>query len=127
MNPLDLDKGSLEAANAVVWVRGPEVLDLLAKLEKFLSGLTDEGGYHCALGGSVLHKGHSNKDLDVIVYPHDFQKRFGLQTEDVWSAITGYFAPTACGKVNKSKYRDDKDVRWLTTQDGKRIDFFFLS
>jgi hypothetical protein len=26
---------------------------------------------HCALGGSVLHRGWSEKDLDVIVYPHN--------------------------------------------------------
>jgi hypothetical protein len=26
--------------------------------------------YHVALGGGVLHKGESNKDLDVLIYPH---------------------------------------------------------
>jgi hypothetical protein len=26
-------------------------------------------GYHIALGGSVLHKGESKKDLDIFVYP----------------------------------------------------------
>lgn len=26
---------------------------------------------HCCLGGSVLHKGWSSKDLDIMIYPHD--------------------------------------------------------
>lgn len=29
-----------------------------------------EIGYHCALTGSVLYAGKSEKDLDIIVYPH---------------------------------------------------------
>jgi hypothetical protein len=27
-------------------------------------------GYHCALGGGVLHRGESDKDLDIFIYPH---------------------------------------------------------
>src|SRR3954469_18790986 len=28
-------------------------------------------GAHCSLGGSVLHKGFSEKDLDIFIYPHN--------------------------------------------------------
>jgi hypothetical protein len=28
-------------------------------------------GAHCALGGSVLHRGESEKDLDIFVYPRN--------------------------------------------------------
>lgn len=28
-------------------------------------------GWHVALAGSVLHKGTSSKDLDVVAFPHD--------------------------------------------------------
>lgn len=28
-------------------------------------------GAHCSLGGSVLHRGESTKDLDIFVYPHN--------------------------------------------------------
>ena len=41
----------------------PIVRDLEAKLIPL--------GAHCALGGSVLHHGESNKDLDIFVYPHN--------------------------------------------------------
>lgn len=27
-------------------------------------------GAHCMMGGSVLHRGYSSKDLDIIIYPH---------------------------------------------------------
>lgn len=30
-----------------------------------------EIGYHCALAGSILIRGSSSKDIDVIIYPHD--------------------------------------------------------
>jgi len=27
--------------------------------------------YHCALGGSLMYRGHSEKDVDVIIYPRN--------------------------------------------------------
>lgn len=29
-----------------------------------------EIGYHCGLTGSMLYKGQSTKDIDIIIYPH---------------------------------------------------------
>lgn len=31
-------------------------------------------GAHCALGGSVLHRGESEKDLDIFVYPRNCEE-----------------------------------------------------
>lgn len=31
--------------------------------------------YHVALSGSVLHRGRSSNDLDLIVFPHDTRSR----------------------------------------------------
>lgn len=31
-------------------------------------------GAHCALGGSVLHRGESEKDLDIFVYPRNCER-----------------------------------------------------
>lgn len=42
-------------------------LAFVRKLERVLS----VRGWHVALAGSVLHKGRSKKDIDVVVFPHD--------------------------------------------------------
>lgn len=39
---------------------------LIRQIEPVLAA----NGYHCALTGSVLFKGSSEKDVDVILYPH---------------------------------------------------------
>jgi len=43
-----------------------QALPFVRSLEQKLIPL----GAHCALGGSVLHSGESNKDLDIFVYPN---------------------------------------------------------
>lgn len=35
-----------------------------------LEGLFSYNGLHLALAGSLVYKGVSNKDIDIIVYPH---------------------------------------------------------
>jgi hypothetical protein len=44
-----------------------EALPIVRDLEQKLIPL----GAHCALGGSVLHRGVSTKDVDIFVYPHN--------------------------------------------------------
>lgn len=72
---------------------------------------------HIALGGGVLHRGHSMKDVDIFVYPHkksrDFShekllKRFGAQ------------------KVSKVANYDDEKYVYYCEIDGKRVDVFFV-
>lgn len=44
-----------------------EALDFVRHLEEWVSKV----GFHVGLMGSVLTKGQSTKDLDVIIYPRD--------------------------------------------------------
>ncbi len=36
-----------------------------------LQGIAEKYGFHLGLAGSVLHRNKSEKDLDIIVYPHN--------------------------------------------------------
>jgi len=75
-------------------------------------------GYHCGLTGSLLYRGTSAKDVDVIIYPrdpvnrrsmHEILKQLGARKTRM--AYTG-----AGGKlVAVAKYK------------GIRVDLFFLS
>ena len=48
-------------------------LDALALIRK-MEPICADHGYHTALTGSVLYKGSSEKDTDIILYPHDPKK-----------------------------------------------------
>jgi hypothetical protein len=41
-------------------------VDLIQQMEPILAGI----GYHCGLTGSVLFKGGSTDDTDIIIYAH---------------------------------------------------------
>lgn len=49
-----------------MWTR-ENVLELIVTLEQALAPI----GYHIALAGSVLVRGQSPHDLDVLIFPHD--------------------------------------------------------
>lgn len=77
-------------------------------------------GVHLGLTGSVLYKGFSKKDLDVIVYPHQTNKEYSFQKfrdalspPDFWIDATEY-------------HEDDEKEVWSLRLEGQRIDFFFL-
>lgn len=46
-------------------------LEYAVAVIRTLEPLLAAAGYHPALTGSILYKGESNKDIDVILYPHD--------------------------------------------------------
>lgn len=87
-------------------------------------------GFHCALAGGVLLKGYSDKDLDIIIYPHEKGK---VSSDVAWKKIQEILQPSIdkdkifeCDKDKNGDYpRDGKDVKTIT-KDGKRYDFFFL-
>lgn len=69
-------------------------------------------------------RGFSEKDLDVIIYPHNKGHAKQPITDDAWRIIYEMSESfNNCSSV--SQMRDAKDVRWIT-KDGKRIDIFFL-
>lgn len=100
-----------------MWTR-ETAFEFLTNLETFLSA----NGYHCALGGSVMYRGSSDKDLDVIVYPHI--REDCPPVHELWQRLIGHLSPTK-SHLSKGSCRDGKDVRVMLVGD-RRIDFFFL-
>lgn len=90
-----------------------QAITIARELEALLLPL----GAHCALGGSCLHKGGSEKDIDIFIYPH----KNSLKEESIVTMLEeqGFnFEPP--------DQRYSIDV--LVTKKGfLRVDFFFLS
>lgn len=100
-------------------------LDSAVKFLRKLEAVIEPSGYHCGLHGGVLYKGTSEKDLDVIIYPHD-KGGETIDRQAVWVIIKKFCAAEATGSCGGlSQLRDAKEVRWLSAR-GKRVDFFFL-
>lgn len=103
-----------------------QAIEVMKRLEVVLA----ENGAHCALGGSILYRGTSDKDLDIIIYPHN-------KNESGWDSETTYKLKIVCRNFfgaktfndckGVSQMQDAKEVSWLTTHDGKRVDMFYLS
>lgn len=95
---------------AVKFLDGPpmwtheEALVLIRKLEPLLA----HAGFHVGLGGSVLHRGESWKDLDIIVFPHDASL-----------ALEPYEALVEAGLTRK---RTADEVRRLWQKGGENTD-----
>ena len=80
-------------------------------------------GYHCAITGSVLFKGSSKKDLDLVVYPHKTSEQYA----DHAALLTklGFTVEADRTEVH-GRYGDSKIVfqTWFLNI---RVDVFFLS
>lgn len=77
---------------------------------------------HCALGGSVLHRGGSTHDLDLFIYPHTTEEP--PARDEVELAIQK-FAPNLQLSTGTHYMADQKFIGHAIV-DGKRIDFFYL-
>lgn len=77
--------------------------------------------YHTALTGSVLYSGASDKDLDIVLYPHKPDKK---KSKDEMVALI-----TALGfTVTRDKFINEyPEPVVITERDGKRVDFFIFS
>jgi hypothetical protein len=74
---------------------------------------------HCALGGSVLMKGESQKDLDIFIYPHD---NHGYDRGKILAALTKLGYP-----VQEQAEHKDEYAKTVHKHIGdRRIDFFFI-
>lgn len=74
---------------------------------------------HVAIGGSVLHRGESMKDLDIFVYPRKTAKAFS------WMSLLVAFDATDI-QQRPHDYQGDVKIVFQTEIDGKRVDFFFV-
>jgi len=109
--------------NEPMWTR-EQAFWVLERLELIMASM----GAHVALNGSVLYRGSSEKDLDVIIYPHNKQQEELWETYPLKMAIKKFFqAETINNCEGISQIRDGKQVAWLKTPEGKRVDLFFLS
>jgi hypothetical protein len=94
-----------------------------------LQTIVAPAGYHVGLLGSVLTKGFSDKDLDVLLYPH----RTSEQNHEVLrqALVKAGLEPWLSDYEVKEKWRgkdsdDTKHVEvWLYK--GQRVDFFLLA
>jgi len=100
-----------------------EALLFLADLETKAAA----AGLHVALAGSVLYRGESKKDLDVVIYPHTKEK------PSSWPLKAIAFVDVQIGKSDLCDfpYRDGKHVRYAFIKSGplagRRVDIFLLS
>ena len=121
-NP-DKEKGPVWPPQAVMWTRD-QAFYVIERLEPIMAVL----GAHVALGGSVVYRGQSCKDLDIIIYPHNKQEQEVWDTYPLKEALNKFFSGSNMNDCKGfSQVRDGKQVSWLKTPKGKRVDFFFLS
>lgn len=89
-------------------------------LARKLEPIAIQHNAHIALGGGVLHRGSSEKDVDIFVYPRNKLKPFSPKV--LLEAFgVGY------SKKTDASYTDDNKTVYFSILDGKRVDFFFLS
>lgn len=109
----------------VMWILG-EALTFIRELNE----LTVPVGFYCGLTGSVLFKGQSTSDLDVILYPTT-TANIDLEALHECFRKAGFTQAFTRGTVAKMWERkgslDQKSVDvWFTPLSKKRVDFFYL-
>lgn len=100
-----------------------DAIEEIKQLEPKLAAV----GFHCALTGSVLYKGESIKDLDLVIYPHNKNGAFDTDWQPARDCVKNHFKSAFikdCGGT--SQIRDDKKVSWISDELQRRIDLFFL-
>jgi len=116
---MEIEQNYMENEKSM-WTQA-EAIVMLSALEPELA----MQGFHCALTGSVLYRGTSTKDLDVIIYPHHKKGQVDFDLSGVKSFLRIYFQSSKINDCSStSQERDDKQVCWLKTNNQKRIDFF---
>lgn len=98
-----------------------EALELCRTYNNILS----EHNAHIALTGSVLFKGGSTKDLDLIVYPRKTSAKVILPRE-ICNLLKLVFVEDRTLQHAKYTDGDEKMVIFAKTVDNRRIDLFFL-
>lgn len=88
-------------------------------------------GYAVALAGSVLYRGESKKDLDIVLFPLGGTDR---DLDRLKAALKSYGMVLELAEAEvKAQWlrdydsRDTKHVEIWKAPDGRRVDLFFLS
>lgn len=104
--------------NPVMWTI-TEGLGFCRAIEVLLA----KAGFHCALGGGVMLRDTSTKDLDVLIYPHRCD---GIDAPD-WNTARAALVEAGVDDLRKFTHHYDHKNVWKGYLNGKRVDFFFLS
>jgi len=100
-----------------------QAIEICNEIEKKLAPI----GYHCGLTGSVLHKGGSNKDIDIIIYPHQISEEKPMQEIlDTIGASTGMYQSQGVAHPSKITPSTTDKLVVVSDYNGIRVDFFFL-
>lgn len=93
-------------------------VEIAASLEPVLS----QHGFHVGIGGSLAYRGDSEKDIDIIIYPHSRDVVMDLPFIISLLSSAGYWQRT-----DKKDSTVVPDV-WVTTNVKRQnVDFFFMS
>lgn len=84
------------------------------KFEPILARL----GWHVALGGSLIYRGWSANDIDLIVYPHDHRKPAVLNVETLARALQLNARECAPGECEYKRHV------WELTNNTAKINLF---
>lgn len=98
-----------------------EGVEFIRNLELVL----DKIGYHSGLTGSVLYKGFSEKDLDVMVYPHKTTNEKTVEEVLTVLEVASIKVVEQRDHTGFTNCADSKTVYHCEWK-GKRIDFFFV-
>lgn len=104
-------------------------LELGVNFVRDLNVATELVGFHCALCGSVLHKGESSKDLDLVIFPMSTAK---VDLEALQQCLKDQglklkFSRAFIASIWERKGRlDQKNVDAWELPDGRRVDIFHL-
>lgn len=93
-----------------------EGISIVQQLEPLIAPL----GFHAGLTGSVLFKGVSAKDLDIIIYDHDRRDKKDRGALHNVLREAGFTSAYPTGPSC-----NDKDVV-VYKLEGRRVDLFFL-
>lgn len=82
-------------------------------------------GWHVALGGSVLHAGYSNKDLDLIIYKRTKAEQHTVPQELMEKLTCFGFTCFDADVVDNSGGSDFRQI-FRTNYLNRRVDFIFI-
>ena len=85
-------------------------------------------GFHCGIIGSVLIKGYSYNDLDLVIFPHNASE---YRLERAYEALqarglTPHVTRARVAQVWEQKRSTDTKHVEVWRYNGKRIDLFFM-
>lgn len=104
------------------WTRRAALI-FLRKLESELVG------YHCGMLGSVLHKGSSTKDLDIVIYPRNSLVNYDVGK--VYKALNSLGLERLANRYRVAeewRKNGKADEKWVEVwmYNDRRVDIFFL-